>query len=368
MSPSIVKGNELRMPRILSVATAGTRTEQLVDINRSRFPRVDYLELQRLFDVDTMDYSAYNRTYIGEYLRRIETQLRSDLYLATISWLKGRNYPLVFTWSERAGIPFAAYKKHLRSSNRFVTMFQSWSDRQELFITQLGLFSAMDEVIVHCESMRRNLVDIGAPEERVKIIHYSVDQAFFSPVPQVEPQKKLILSVGESRSRDYPALFRAVDGLPVTLEVAASGHWYAREKNNRIGSSIPENVSLIRHVPQIELRNLYANALFVVLPVRDLVYSAGATASLEAGGMGRAVIAFRSRGIVDYIIDGETGILVEPGDVTAMRDAIQYLLANPQEARRLGENARQRIVEEQNLEAYVCSIANLLAENLAHTA
>jgi glycosyltransferase involved in cell wall biosynthesis len=356
------------MHKILSVATAGTHSEQLADISRSRFPRVDYLELQQLFEVDTIDYSAYNKKLIGEFLHHIETQLRSDLYLATISWLRGRKYPLVFTWSERAGIPFAAYKKHLRSNSRFVTMFQSWSNRQELFITKLGLFSAMDAIIVHCASMKRNLVALGAPEERVKIIHYSVDQAFFSPISQVGQQEKLILSVGESRSRDYPALFRAVDGLPVTLDVAASGHWYAREKNYRVGSSIPENVSLIRHLPQVDLRNLYANAQFVILPICDLVYSAGATASLEAGCMGRAVIAFRSRGIVDYIIDGETGILVQPGDVNALREAIQYLLANPQEARRLGENARQRIVEDLNLETYVCNIAKLLMKNLAYSA
>jgi glycosyltransferase involved in cell wall biosynthesis len=76
--------------------------------------------------------------------------------------------------------------------------------------------------------------------------------------------------------------------------------------------------------------------------------------------MARAVIAFRSRGIMDYIIDGETGILVDPGDIQAMRDAIQYLLANPNEAKRLGENARQRILDKLNLETYVKNIVDLL--------
>lgn len=76
--------------------------------------------------------------------------------------------------------------------------------------------------------------------------------------------------------------------------------------------------------------------------------------------MARAVVAFRSRGITDYVIDGETGILVEPGNASAMREAIQYLLANPQEAKRMGENARQRIVETLNLETYVSHIADVL--------
>ena len=43
--------------------------------------------------------------------------------------------------------------------------------------------------------------------------------------------------------------------------------------------------------------------------------------------MGRAVIATRSPGLLDYVVDGETGILVDFGDVHAWREAIQYLLS-----------------------------------------
>jgi glycosyltransferase involved in cell wall biosynthesis len=208
--------------------------------------------------------------------------------------------------------------------------------------------------------MRQNLIRLGAPAECIKLIHYSIDQNFFAPKTDVKQDDNVILSVGESRSRDYAALFDAVTGLPVTLKVAGFGHWYAREKNSSISATIPDNVSILNHLPQRELQNQYASSQFVVIPIRDLVYSAGATASMEAGSMARAVIAFHSKGISDYIIDGETGILVEPGNIQAMRGAIQYLLANPKEAKRMGENARQRILEELNLETYVRNIADVL--------
>jgi glycosyltransferase involved in cell wall biosynthesis len=223
----------------------------------------------------------------------------------------------------------------------------------------------MDQIIVHCTSMKENLIRLGALEERVRLVHYSIDQEFFSPSPREDQRKDMIMSIGEPRSRDYPALFQAVDGLPVQLTVASFGHWYAREKNHSVRVPLPANVSMTQHLTQLDLRKLYASAQFLVLPVRDLVYSAGATASLEAGSMARAVIAFRSRGIADYIVDGETGILVEPGNVSALRDAIQYLLANPAEAKRMGENARQRIAEKFNLETYVRNIAAVLAEGEA---
>jgi glycosyltransferase involved in cell wall biosynthesis len=353
------------MTKLLSVATAALHPEQLSDTQHLLFPRVDYIELQKRLDADTLDYSAYDKHGAGKMFRRMETQLRSDVYLATLSWLQVRQHSMVFTWSERAGIPFSMYRRFLPSNKRFVTMFTCWSPRQELAITTLNLFQAMDTIIVHCRSMQQNLIRLGAREERVKLIRYSIDQNFFAPRTDVDPRSNVIMSIGESRSRDYSSLFKAVRGLPLNLEVAGFGHWYAREKNNSHSGAIPDNVSMLKHLPQTELRNLYASSQFVVIPVHDLVYSAGATASMEAGSMARAVIAFRSRGIADFIVDGETGILVEPGNAKAMRDAIQSLLANPREAKRLGDNARQRILEELNLETYVENIANLLTEHKA---
>jgi len=170
------------------------------------------------------------------------------------------------------------------------------------------------------------------------------------------------MSIGEPRSRDYGSLFGAVDGLPVRLSVPVYGHWYAREEHKSLAMPIPGNVSVIKHLSPMDLRDLYARSQFVILPIRDLVYSAGATATLEEGSMARAVIAFRSEGIRDYIIDGETGILVEPGNIPALRDAIRFLMANPKEAKRLGCNARERIIKELSFERYVKGIAKVLMQ------
>jgi glycosyltransferase involved in cell wall biosynthesis len=350
------------MIKLLSVATAAIRPDQISDTQNLRFPRVDYIELQRCLDTETLDYSSYDKNGSGKLFRRLETQLRSDIFLATLSWLKSHKYSTVFTWSERAGIPFSAYQRYIPLGARFVTMFQCWSPRQELAIKALNLFGGMDTIIVHCTSMQGNMIRLGAPQERVRLIHYSIDQNFFAPRTDVKQRSNVITSIGEPRSRDYASLFEAVKGLPVTLEVAGFGHWYAREKRSPLKASIPENVSMLRHLSQMELRDQYASSQFVVVPVHDLVFSAGATASMEAGSMARAVIAFRSRGISDYIIDGETGILVEPGNIRAMREAIQFLLSNPKEAERLGANARQRILDELNLETYVKNLADVLMQ------
>ncbi|MCB0209175.1 MAG: glycosyltransferase family 4 protein [Anaerolineae bacterium] len=349
------------MAAILTVATAGLRQDQLADSGHIRYPRVDYLELSHLIDTEILNYTVYDHSPLGKLLRYLETQLRSDLYLTMLGlWLQ-RSHQLIFAMSERAGIPFAALNKHLPYKRPLVAMFQCWSNRQEQMIKKFDLFSSIDQIIVHCQSMKDQFITLGAKPEQIHVIHYSRDHRFFAPMPEVQQRKNFVLSVGETRSRNYAALFDAVKPLSsLDLLVAASGGWDAREKNTSLQSFIPENTSIVQRLPLLELRNLYAQSQFVVVPVHDTVFSAGSTVVLESMSMGRAVVAFRSRGIADYIIDGETGLLVEPNNPAALRDAIQYLLSHPEEAQRLGQNARQRVEEEFNLDIYVNRMAELI--------
>lgn len=351
------------MADTLIIATAGLQIDQIADANHLRYPRVDYLELSNILNADLLDYRVYAQAPLGSFYQNLETRLRSDLYLSLVGFLRGRNYSSIFAMSERAGIPISGIRQISRDKRKFVSMFTCWSKRQEFTTTKLDLFSSMDEVIVHCSSMKKHLTQLGAQKEKIHVIPYSIDHKFFSPMPKVEQEKNFILSIGETRSRDYATLFRAVEGLDIHLLVAASGTWYAREKNTKIKTEIPPNVEITRKIPLVQLRNIYAQSQFVVLPIYDSVFSAGATTVLEAGCMGRAVIATRSRGITDHILDGETGILVEPGNADALGAAIEHLLAHPEEAARLGENARQRIEEELNLDIYVERIARLLQSN-----
>ena len=352
------------MAKILVLATAGLKPDQMADKDNQRYPRVDYLELKHLLDIDVLNYSIYDRTYLGSTLRFLETHIRSDLYLTWLGWRARQHYDLVFTMSERAGIPFAGLRQSGPRSHPFVTMFQSWSWRQEAVITNLHLFNTMSSIAVHCQSMKCHLNSLGAPLAHITVLPYSVDHHFFKPLQHVDRRPDLIMSVGEIRSRDYSTLLTAVDGLSLRLVVAASGSWYAREKNTRFHTSIPDNTTVTGHMSSIQLRQLYAQSQFVVLPVYDTVFSAGSTVVMEAGCMGRAVIATCSQGITDYVIDGVTGILVEPGNPAALRDAICYLLNHPEEARRLGQNARQRVETEQNLDIYVECMAQQLQRYL----
>ncbi len=61
--------------------------------------------------------------------------------------------------------------------------------------------------------------------------------------------------------------------------------------------------------------------------------------------MGRPIIASRIGGLSDIVVDDETGFLVTPGNPQELRKAIQCLLDNPVQRERMGNMAKQRVVE-----------------------
>ena len=60
--------------------------------------------------------------------------------------------------------------------------------------------------------------------------------------------------------------------------------------------------------------------------------------------MARPVIISNTPGIETYVVDGETGILVPPGDHQALADALLRLLRHPEVARQMGLQGRERVL------------------------
>jgi 2-deoxystreptamine N-acetyl-D-glucosaminyltransferase/2-deoxystreptamine glucosyltransferase len=92
-------------------------------------------------------------------------------------------------------------------------------------------------------------------------------------------------------------------------------------------------------LPPDELARLYARAAVVVCPSHREGFG---VACLEAMAHGRPVVASAVGGLLDLVVDGETGIHVPPGDVGALRAALERLLADRELRRRLGEAGRRR--------------------------
>jgi len=93
-------------------------------------------------------------------------------------------------------------------------------------------------------------------------------------------------------------------------------------------------------VSRDELDECFARAAVVVCP--SLSEGFGVVCG-EAMAHGKPVVASAVGGLANLVEHGRTGLLVEPGDVDGLRDAIETLLADPDRRARMGAAARERI-------------------------
>ncbi len=86
-------------------------------------------------------------------------------------------------------------------------------------------------------------------------------------------------------------------------------------------------------------------------------------ALMEAMGSGVPVVASNLSGIPELVIDGQTGLLVAPGDAEGLAQALEHLYHNPDLRRRLGQAGREKVVGEFDL----FKNADALAQYFNHT-
>jgi glycosyltransferase involved in cell wall biosynthesis len=88
-------------------------------------------------------------------------------------------------------------------------------------------------------------------------------------------------------------------------------------------------------------------------------------ALLEYLGCGKAIVCTNVGGNAELIRDGETGFLVEPGDVMALADRVEWLVANPALARTMGQRGHDlftgRFTSEQMVAAHMEMYDRLLS-------
>ncbi len=83
---------------------------------------------------------------------------------------------------------------------------------------------------------------------------------------------------------------------------------------------------------------------------------------LEAMMSGLPVVSTRWRGVPDVVVDGQTGVLVEPRDEAACADALERLLRDRDLAARMGHSGRERFLAEFNMDRYLGRMRSVFVE------
>jgi glycosyl transferase family 1 len=181
----------------------------------------------------------------------------------------------------------------------------------------------------------------GVPPERVVFTPFCVtmtDEELDGPVD--EPGG---VFAGGNPLRDYGTLLRAARGLTERVTIATTA----------IDGPTPPNVTA-GPLPHERFVAELRSARVVVVPLQPgLGRSAGQQTYLNAMALGKPVVVTDAPGVRDHVADGETGVVVPPGDPAAMRAAIERLLDDPGE---IGERARADVRERFTLDRYLRSL------------
>jgi len=226
-----------------------------------------------------------------------------------------------------------------------------------------ALHPQMDAIFVYSELQKQYGVrELGIPPEKLHFIPFHADTHFYRPMsPSATAPARMISGAG-LEWRDYPTLIEAVRGLDVELRLGASIAW-SKHQNETEKIALPPNVTAQRY-EYFDLRQLYADSQFIVVPLYQNDFQAGITTILEGMAMGKAILSTRTDGSAGAVREGENGLLVPPGDVEAWRNAITYLLNNPEIASRMGRAGRKDLEDSMSLDHWVENLARVV-ESLA---
>jgi len=195
------------------------------------------------------------------------------------------------------------------------------------------VLSRVDKFVVHSSSEITTCANwLNLPEERFKFVPLQRGDLHIDFAEDLE--NPFVVAVGSAK-RDYETFLDVMRELPYRGLIITAP---------RIASqlSCPPNVEIIPGLPHQECRRLIQQARIVVTPIDNDETASGQVTVIEAMWFARPTISTNTIGTVDYVNNGEDGILVPPRDSLSLRDAIVELWDDEQTRQRLGTNARER--------------------------
>lgn len=220
----------------------------------------------------------------------------------------------------------------------------AWEKREKL--------AAMGWLVTCTEAGRAHLAELAPASENVSLVYHGLDLARFAPNPaRGETTTPVILSVGRAvEKKGFDDLLTALAALPPEAAWrfvhVGGGPLLPALKKQAEQSGIAARIEWRGARPQEEVLRLYREADLFVLPSR--VAGNGDRDGLpnvlmEAQSQALACISTRISGIPELIVDGETGILVEAGDVPALSHAVATLLTDGSLRKQLGDAGQARV-------------------------
>lgn len=230
------------------------------------------------------------------------------------------------------------------------------------------MFLSAAAIIAVSRDMQQQLAALGAPPEKVVYSPYGIDAALFVQA-HPEASAPLFVAVGRFVDKKAPyltllAFHKVAQAYPAAqLVMIGDGPLYEACQQLTRSLGITQSVCLKGALPHTEVaRHMQQARAFVQHSVRTSYGDSEGTpvAVLEAGMSGVPVISTRHAGIKDVVIEGQTGLLVDEGDVDGMAAHMLTLAHDAELAGKMGQQARQHIAANYSMEQHIEKLRQIL--------
>jgi starch synthase len=233
-----------------------------------------------------------------------------------------------------------------------------------------AIYQTANKILVHGRVYHQYLINMGVPADHIvhtPLLHLFLSDAiladlngngpgqmmkvsyepfllFFGRLEAYKGVEYLLTAFSQTDS-PYPAEYQLVLAGPGDLTKIWAGN-------------LPANVDLRnRLITDAEALDLFRRCSLVLLPYIDATQSA---LIASAYYFQKPVLVSRSGALPEYVKDGETGFIVEPGHPTTLARALSAALCDPERLREMGHAGRlwfdqQRLTEEEDLHALYAS-------------
>jgi len=277
------------------------------------------------------------------------------------SLLYSRRYPAVWTLHDLWSVCVKSYPEppHCQNYRRGCIVCRTWpgisivNKLLKEFIFRLSPMQIISPSAWLADQVRSSR--LGQRAENLHVIPYGIDVRLFSrredarAILKVDPNERIVLFMGGQ----YPDR----KGLPELIEILSTQKdvslWVLGGPSGR---KRPPFVRFFGLVPREETPLYYSACdVLAVSTLADI----SSLAIMEAGGCERPAVAYRIGGVPEVVLQDQTGILVDPGDISALGHEIVRLLENPERRIRMGKAARAFVEERFSLDRHVREIEAL---------
>jgi glycosyltransferase involved in cell wall biosynthesis len=249
----------------------------------------------------------------------------------------------------------------------FIYGIEVWKPLKPL---RLWALCRADRIIAISDYTRRRAIKANKlPAPKIRLLHNCLDPgpAISPPRPAQSSHRSLLTVARMSRSERYKGHDYVIRAMPallacfpdLTYDVVGEGDWQPELQALAERAGVGPAVHFHGFVPDAELNDLYARASIFVMPSRAEGFG---FVFLEAMAHELPVIAGNRDATPEVVVDGDTGLLVDPTSVEAITGAISRLLSDDCLRQKMGQAALTHSQDNFSFDTFQARLAGYLLE------